>query len=64
MIQNFNGIFYLLVFIVHFVAYGVYAYKCVIGTKSFLKHEQTQSLFKHNTLQKQQFKNRKNESAE
>tara|TARA_B100001029_G_C15059239_1_gene456949 strand:- start:2599 stop:3015 length:417 start_codon:yes stop_codon:yes gene_type:complete len=37
MIQNFNGIFYLLVFIVHFLAYGVYAYKCVIGTKSFLK---------------------------
>ena len=37
MIENFNGIFYLIVFIIHFAMYGVYAYKSVIGTKSFLK---------------------------
>ena len=37
MIENFNGIFYLIIFIVHFAMYGVYAYKSVIGTKSFLK---------------------------
>ena len=37
MIENFNGIFYLIIFIVHFALYGVYAYKSVIGTKSFLK---------------------------
>ena len=37
MIAKFNNIFYLIIFIAHFVAYGVYAYKSVIGTKSFLK---------------------------
>ena len=37
MIEKFNNIFYLIIFIVHFVAYGVYAYKSVVGTKSFLK---------------------------
>ena len=37
MIENFNGIFYLIIFVVLFAMYGVYAYKSVIGTKSFLK---------------------------
>ena len=34
MIEKFNGIFYLIVFIVHFLGYAVYAYRCVFGTKS------------------------------
>ena len=37
MIEKFNNIFYLIIFIVHFAVYGVYAYKSVVGTKSFLK---------------------------
>ena len=37
MIENFNGLFYFIIFIVHFAMYGVYAYKSVIETKSFLK---------------------------
>ena len=35
MIEKFNGIFYLIVFIVHFLGYTVYAYRCVFGTKDF-----------------------------
>ena len=35
MIEKFNGIFYLIVFIVHFLVYAVYAYRCVVGTKDF-----------------------------
>ena len=37
MIEKFNNIFYLIVFLIHFAAYGVYAFKSVIGTKSFIK---------------------------
>ena len=37
MIEKFNNIFYLIVFFVHFAAYGVYAFKSVIATKSFIK---------------------------
>ena len=37
MIEKFNNIFYLIIFIIHFTAYGAYAYKSIIGTKSFLK---------------------------
>ena len=37
MIEKFNNLFYLIIFIFHFAAYGVYAYKSVVGTKSFLK---------------------------
>ena len=29
MIEKFNGIIYLVVFIIHFIGYGFYAYKCV-----------------------------------
>ena len=36
MIENFNGIIYLVVFIIHFIGYGFYAYKCVFATQSFL----------------------------
>ena len=36
MIEKFNGIIYLAVFIIHFIGYGFYAYKCVFTTQSFL----------------------------
>ena len=36
MIDDFNGIFYLIVFIVHFLAYAVYAYRTIFTTKAFL----------------------------
>ena len=36
MIDNFNGIIYLVIFIIHFIGYAVYAYRCVFATKSFL----------------------------
>ena len=36
MIEKFNGIIYLVIFIIHFIAYAVYAYRCVFATKSFI----------------------------
>ena len=36
MIEQFNGIIYLAVFIIHFIGYVVYAYRCVFGTQAFL----------------------------
>ena len=36
MIEQFNGIIYLAVFIIHFIGYAVYAYRCVFGTKAFV----------------------------
>ena len=36
MIDNFNGIIYLTVFIVHFLGYAFYAFQCVFNTKNFL----------------------------
>ena len=36
MIEKFNGIFYLIVFLVHFIGYAFYSYRCVFGTKAFL----------------------------
>ena len=36
MIEKFNGIIYLVIFIIHFIVYAVYAYRCVFATKSFL----------------------------
>ena len=36
MIEKFNGIIYLIIFIIHFIGYAVYAYRCVFGTQSFL----------------------------
>jgi len=36
MIEKFNGIFYLIVFLVHFLIFAVYAYQTVFATKTFL----------------------------
>ena len=36
MIDKFNGIFYLVVFIVHFLGYAFYAYRSIFATQSFL----------------------------
>ena len=36
MIENLNGIIDLVIFIIHFIGYAVYAYRCVFATKSFL----------------------------
>ena len=35
MIEKFNGIIYLIVFIVHFLGFGVYAYQMIINNKKF-----------------------------
>ena len=35
MIEKFNGIFYLIVFIIHFLGFGVYAYKMIIDNEKF-----------------------------
>ena len=37
MVENFNNSFFLIVFFVHFIIYGLYAYKCIFDTKNFLK---------------------------
>ena len=36
MIEHFNGIIYLIIFTIHFLAYVVYGYRCIVSTKSFL----------------------------
>jgi len=36
MIEKFNGIFYLIIFVVHVLAYAFYAFKCVFATKAFV----------------------------
>ena len=36
MIEKFNGIFYLIVFLIHFLIFAVYAYQTVFATKKFL----------------------------
>ena len=36
MIDKFNGIFYLAVFIIHFIGFAYYGFRCVFQTKSFL----------------------------
>ena len=36
MLDKFNGIIYLVVFLVHFVAYAVYAFRCLFTTKKFV----------------------------
>ena len=35
MFEKFNGIFYLIVFIVHFLGFGIYAYQMIINNKNF-----------------------------
>ena len=36
MIEKFNGIIYLIIFIVHFLVYAVYAFRTIVGTKGFM----------------------------
>ena len=36
MIEKFNGIIYLVIFIIHFAAYAFYAFRCVFTTKAFV----------------------------
>ena len=36
MIDKFNGITFLVIFIIHFAAYAFYAFKCVFATKAFV----------------------------
>ena len=35
MIEKFNGIFYLIIFIVHFLGFGIYAYQMIIDNEKF-----------------------------
>ena len=35
MIEKFNGIIYLIVFVVHFLGFGIYAYQMIINNKNF-----------------------------
>ena len=37
MIEKFNNIFYLIIFLVHFTGIGMYAFQTIVGTKVFLK---------------------------
>ena len=36
MIEKFNGIIYLIVFIVHFAGYAFYSFRCLFRTKAFV----------------------------
>ena len=35
MIEKFNGIFYLIVFLIHFIGIGAYSYEMIIGNQKF-----------------------------
>ena len=37
MVEKFNNIFYLIIFLVHFAGIGMYAFQTIVGTKVFLK---------------------------
>ena len=37
MLEKFNGIFYLIIYLVHFIGVGVYAFQTIFGTKSFME---------------------------
>ena len=37
MIEKFNNIFYLIIFLVHFLGVGVYAFQTIVGTKNFME---------------------------
>ena len=37
MVEKFNGIIYLAIFIIHFLAYAFYAYRTIFDTKAFLE---------------------------
>ena len=36
MVENFNNSFFLIIFFIHFIIYGLYAYQCTFNTKNFL----------------------------
>ena len=36
MIEKFNGIFYLIVFLAHFIGIGIYCFQTIVGTKKFM----------------------------
>ena len=35
MIDKFNGIFYLIIFLIHFIGVGAYAYQMIVGNQKF-----------------------------
>ena len=37
MIEKFNGIFYFIVFLAHFVGIAVYCFQTIVGTKKFME---------------------------
>ena len=36
MIEKFNGVFYLIVFLAHFIGIAVYCFQTIVGTKTFM----------------------------
>ena len=38
MIEKFNGVFYLILFVNHFLGVGAYAYQMIIGNKNLEKN--------------------------
>ena len=47
MIDKFNGIIYLVVFLIHFIGFAYYGFRCVVQTKSFLnQYTQNKTEFK------------------
>ena len=36
MIEKFNGIFYFIVFLAHFIGIGIYCFQTIVGTKKFM----------------------------
>jgi hypothetical protein len=36
MVEKFNGIFYLILFLIHFIGFAYYGFRCVFQTQSFL----------------------------
>ena len=36
MIEKFNGIFYFIVFLAHFIGIGVYCFQTIVGTRKFM----------------------------
>ena len=36
MMEKFNGIIYLIIFIVHFAGFAFYSFRCLFGTKAFV----------------------------
>ena len=47
MIEKFNGIIYLIVFLVHFIGTGVYAFQLIVGTKKFRERFQIDETASH-----------------